>query len=354
MRNLGETKTTPKMTVESDAVIKSNKQFSFKVADDNEKPAIWLRLREKEVMVLPMPLFESLCGYEKQLYISKGIKASFHIYKNEVSGYYYDETCGSYQIEYERDMFVDSAISALTALCQSVIAGNEPPYNRFTKETAECMLIDLQHIVIPKSCAQIFYEEIHVEDFNFRILEPYNCDTAYEIKIGDRTYVSNLSDWTTDFDILRNEIESFIYAPWKDQSDIKLYYEDSPTILRLKMRNLYWNKSGLNVAIIPDEFSRRPAIFAWCKPQQLVSSLYLGILELFTMDTEWFDDGFDGDWDTFRLKSYNQFQSNVIEDYIKGMKESNRTASRNRVLRSVEEMLEDYQNLKSSLNQIPL
>ncbi len=342
------------MTIKSDTVIKSREQFVFKVADESEKPAIWLRLRKKEVMVFPIPLFESLWDCYKKRRISQGIEACFQFFKDEVFGYYYDETCGSYRIEHDRDKYIDSAISALTALCRHIIAGNESPYYRFDKETAEYMLTDLQHIVIPKSYAQLFYDEISVEDFSFRFLEPYNCDTAYEIKIGNRAYFSNLSDWTTDFDILRNEIESFIYAPWKDYSDVNLHFEDSPTILRLRMRNLFWNESGLSVKIIPEEFSHRPAIFAWCKPQQLVRSLYLGILELFTIETDWFDHEFYGDWESFRLKSYNQFQSNVIEDYIKGVKESDRTASRNRIMCSVEEMLDDYQKLKCSLNQISL
>lgn len=334
--------------------MKSKEQFVFKVASGSEKPAIWFRLREKEAMVFPMPLFESLWDCCKQRRICQGIEAFFQIFKDEVSGYYYDESCGSYCIEYDRDMFIDSAIHALTALCKYVIAGNESPYYEFTKETAEYMLTDLWHIAIPTNYNQIFFDEVSIEDFCFRFLEPYSCDTAYEIKIGDRTYVSNLSDWTTDFNVLRNEIESFIFAPWKDMSDIHLHFEDSPTTLRLMMKNLSWNKSGLRIAILPDEFSHRPTIFAWCKPQQLVRSLYLGVLELFTMDTDWFDDESDGTWDNFRLNSYNQFQSNAIEDYIKGVKESDRITSRNRVMGSVEEMLEDYKKLKNSLNQVSL
>ena len=41
------------------------------------------------------------------------------------------------------------------------------------------MLTDLHQIVIPKNYSQIFYDEVSIEDFNFRFLEPYSCDTPY-------------------------------------------------------------------------------------------------------------------------------------------------------------------------------
>lgn len=101
--------------------------------------------------------------------------------------------------------------------------------------------------------------------------------------------------------------------------------------------------------VIPDEFSHRPTLFGWCEPKQLVCSLYLGLLELFTFETDWFDSEIEDDWDSFRLKFYNQLQSNVIEEYIKSAKIEEMNSPRNRVISSVEEMLEDYKTLKSSL-----
>lgn len=348
------------MDLESDNVMKSREQFEFKVSGEYEEPAIWFKLREKEVMFFPLPLFESLCECDKTRYISPGINARFQIFPDDVSAYYRDDTCGYYRIEYERDVYIDSAIRALTALCQHIIEGNGTPYTSFTSKTAKQMLVELQQISIPTKYYMISYDEIKLEDFSFRFLEPYNCDTAYEIKIGNRKYVSHISDWTTSFNLLRNEIETFIYVHESEGegNDINLFYEDSPTILRLKMRNLFRNsrsfKSALFVSVIPDEFNKVPTLFAWCKPKQLVCSFYLGLLELFTLETDYFDDGFDGDMDSFRVKSYNQLQSNVIEDYIKGKKEEACHSSRNRVVCSVEEMLEDYNKLKYSLNQLSL
>ena len=334
--------------------MKSKEQFEFKVSDEYENPAIWARLHGKEVMVFLMPLFESLNECYQKRRISPGIAARFQIFKDEVTGYYYDDSCGSYQTDYDRETYIASAIHALTALCNHILAGHKTPYTSFSGKTAEQMLIDLQHLVIPKSYSQIFYNEVQIEDFSFRFLEPYSCDTPYEIKIGDRAYISCLSDWSTTFNQIRNEIEVFVYTMWPDDTDINLYYEDSPTIIRVRMRNLFANKRGLRVAVIPDEFSRRPTLFGWCKARQLVRSLYLGLLELFTIETDWLKDEIEGDWNSFRLKSYNQLQSNAIEDYINGAEEKDEYISRNRVVHSVEEILEDYNILKTTLNQVSI
>ncbi len=338
----------------SDVDMKSKEQFAFKVVDEYEKPAIWFNLRDKEVKIYPMPLFESLWECYNKRRISKEIEARFQIFGDKVCGYYYDDSCGSYSTEYERDTYINSAIQALTRLSNYVIEGNDSPYHSFTRETAEYMLADLKCLAIPKNYSQVFCDEVAIEDFSFQFVEPYSCDTAYEIKIGSRTYFSVLSDWSTNFNLIRNEIEAFVYVPWNDDIDIHLYCEDSPTTLRFNMKNLYWDKNALRVIVMPDGFSHRPPIFAWCKPQQLVRSLYLGLLELFATDTDWFDDGMDGDWDNFRLKAYNQLQSNVIEDFIKGVKIEDNVSSRNRVISSVDEMLEDYNVLKCSLCQISL
>ena len=334
--------------------MKSKEQFEFKVSGDYENPAIWFRLHEKEVMVFPLPLFESLYECYQKRCIGPGIVANYQFFKDDVWGYYYDESCGSYQINYDRKTYIASAIRALTALCNHVLAGQKTPYTSFYDQTAEQMLIELRHIVIPKNYSQIFYDEVQIEDFSFRFLEPYSCDTPFEIKIGDRKYVSYLSDWSTAFDKIRYEIEAFVYTLGADGTNINLYYEDSPTVIRGRMRQLFWNNQGLRVAVIPDSFSHCPTLYGWCKPRQLVRSLYLGLLELFTIKTNWFDDETEGNWNSFSLQSYNQIQSNILEDYIKGVKERNEPISRNRVVHSVEEMLEDYNRLKTTLNQVSI
>lgn len=325
--------------------MKSLDFFKFKFAAGYDKPAIWLTLHEREVAIYPFALYELFWDCYKRRRISQGVEARFQILKEEVDGYYHDDAYGSYHIEYDRDMFLNSAIQALQDLCNHVIGEGDTLYHSFPKETAQHLLVDLGSMKIPKNYSQVFYDEVSIEEFHFKFLEPYSCDTPYEIKIGDRTYKSYLSDWTTDFDCIRHNIETFIYS---SSTQVYLNYEDEPTTLSLQYRTLYHNGEGVKVTVKPDSFTKWPMIFGWCEGRQLLRSLYLGLLNLPIVETDWFDDEYSGDWTEFRLKTYNQLQSNIIEDYIKGVKDE-RASSRNRLICTVEEMFEDFKRLKETL-----
>ena len=334
---------------------KSTNKFEFKTAGGLDQPAIWFRIQEKEVFIFPLALYDVLWNCYKEHRLSAEITVRFQIFHDEVFGTYYDDSCGTYQIEHDRNAFISSASEALKDLCNYVIRNGACIYHEFTAETAEGLLLGLDDLSIPKNYSQIFFNEIRIEDFSFKFIEPYGCDTSYEIRIGRRSYVSNLSDWTTNFNQLRNEMETFILSPWREE-EIHLYFEESPTILSMKSRNLFPininHPKLVRLTVIPDEFSKQPIMFGWCRPRQTIRALYLGLLELFTIDTDWFDDGLDGTWNEFRVKSYNQLQSYIIENYINEKAESEQTYSyRNRIVHSVEEMLDDFKNLGTSLKQ---
>ena len=327
--------------------MRSTDKFEFKTVGSYDAPAIWFRLKEKDVIVFPLELYKILWNCFEEHRIAKGIKVQFQIFPNEVFGMYFDDSCGAYQIKYNRDTFVDSAITALRELCNYVINGKGSLYQNFTITTAENLIIGLKSLRVPRNYSQIFANEICIEEFNFKFVEPYNCNTHYKLSIGDRSYESNLSDWTTDFTRIRNELEAFVLSVWT-KHEINLYFEDSPTILSLKSINLYFGHfKVVQLTVLSDEFTKFPILFGWCEPRQLVRSLYLGLLELFIVETDWFDDGYNGDWNEFRLRSYNELQSCIIENFINGANESEQAFSpRNRIMHSVEEMLEDLENLK--------
>lgn len=332
---------------------KSINKFEFKIAAGQDLPAIWFMPKKKEVCVFPLELYAILWKCDKKHRISQEITASFQIFREEVCGYYFDDSCGAYQIEYNRDVFINSAIKALKDLCHYVIKNEICYYRNFTAKTAEALLFGIDNLSIPRNYSQIFFNEIRMEDFNFRFLEPYSGDTAYEIKIGNRSYRSNLSDWSTDFNQLRNEIESFVLAAWS-KKDICLHFEDSPTIIRLESSNLFpiniVYPETIRLTIIPDDFSQNPIVFGWCQPRQIIREIYIGLLELFTNDTDWFDSGFNGSWDEFRLRAYNQLQSCIIENYINEQEKSEKDYfPRNRIIHSIEEMLSDFNSLQNDL-----
>lgn len=332
---------------------RSTNKFEFKIAAGQDLPAIWFMPKKKEVCIFPLELYAILWECDKELCISHGIKARFQIFSQEVFGYYFDDSCGAYQIEYDRDAFINSAIKALKDLCYYVIKNGVCYYRNFTVETAEALLLGIDNLSIPRNYSQIFFNEICIEDFSFRFIEPYSGDTAYKIIIGNRSYVSNLSDWTTDFNQLRNELESFVLSAWS-KNEVHLHFEDSPTILRLESRILFptnvVHSETVRLTIIPDEFSKYPIVFGWCRPRQVIRAIYLGLLELFTTDTDRFEDGFGGIWEEFRLRAYNQVQSCIIENYINEKAELEQVyLYRNRIVHSVEEMLFDFKSLQNLL-----
>lgn len=332
---------------------KSTHRFEFKTAGGLDQPAIWFLLQEKEVFIFPLELYGILWECRMKHRISRDIAGSFLILRDEVFGTYYDDSCGTYQIEHDRNAFIDSAFKALKDLCDHVIKNGTCMYRNFTAETAECLLLGLGCLSIPENCFQIFFDEISIEDFSFRFIEPYSCDTAYEIRIGRRSYISNISDWTTDFNQLRNEIEAFALSAWT-KKEIHLNFEGSPTILRLDAISLFPTNIShpevVRLTVLPDAFSKQPITFGWCRPRQIICTLYLGLLELFTSDTDWFDDGSAVTWDTFRLRAYNHVQSCIIENYISETAESEQAYSyRNRIVHSVEEMLDDFEKLRTML-----
>lgn len=333
----------------------STNRFEFKTAGGLDQPAIWFLLREKDVFIFPLELYGILWECRMKHRISSGITGSFQIFCNEVFGTYYDDSCGTYQIEYDRNAFIDSAVKALKDLCNHVIKNGTCMYRNFTAETAECLLIGLDCLSIPRNYSQVFFDEISIENFSFRFIEPYSCDTAYEIRIGRRSYTSNISDWTTDFDRLRNEIEAFVLSAWTTK-EIHINFEDSPTILRLEAQSLFpanmRHPEVVRLTVLPDTFSKQPITFGWCRPRQIVRALYLGLLELFTVDTDWFDDSSVVTWDEFRLRVYNQVQSCIIENYINEKAESEQAYScRNRIVHSVGDMLDDFEKLRTLLKQ---
>lgn len=312
-------------------------RFEYKVAEGTDKPAIWFSLQGKEVLIFPLVLYHSLwgCNSEK-FYLSPGILARISKFNNEVICDFKDESRGDYRIEYQKPHFVDSAIKSLIDLCNAVVNGEQTVYEDDFKEKAAKRMLD--------GLKDRKFEKNMIERFTFNFVEPYACDTHFVITIGDRGYEAYLSDWTTDFNRIRLDIERFLLT-YHEETEIKLFFEDSPTIIRL--RNF---SSEAKVTIIPDEFVGGPYLFGNCETRQLVKSLYLGLLGICIRETSWFDRSDEGNWNEFRIATYNKLQSSVIENYIKGIEEDDFSFfPRQRIIRSVEAMKEDYTTLCNTL-----
>jgi len=316
--------------------------FQFKVANDIDKPAIWLELHEREVMVFPFELYNILFDCSRERWICRDVKAHFQIFSEEVCGYFFDASYGSYQRTYQRSAFIKSAIQSLKDLCEAVVHGDETAYQNIKHRAAEQMLVGLKDIIIPQSYIQIREDEVKIEPFEFGFIEPYSCDTNYVIGIGDREYKSALSDWSTDFNLIRMGIEKYLLSN-DDESEIELYFEDSPTIIRLKNISLmHSNKKATRVAIIPNSFVHEPVLYGWCDQKQLIKALYVGLLHICIRESGWFAENLK-DWEGFRLTTYNELESLIIERFLMDqIAYVYEPLPRHRFIDSIEEMIADY------------
>lgn len=321
---------------------KSTNTFRFRKAKGEDAPAIWFRLHGRDVKVYPLALYDALWNELIDDFICKGVKATISNFTNDVYGVFFDYTYGYYQVEYQSTTFVESATHSLTKLCNAVLRDEQVSYTHFDKRTAEQMLIGLQELV---SYNHSDSHSKNVERFIFEFVEPYACDTKYFIQIGNKKYQSALSDWSKDFNQIRLDIESAII--WtRSKADIKLHFEDSPTIIHLQ----FCSGDKVSVTIVPNSFQDLPKVYGHCDTRQLISALYLGLLKICITESDWFSDGYWGDWNEARLAIYNKLQSCVIENYIKGITEEEFTyLPRQRVINTVDEMKADYQRLQEEL-----
>ena len=325
-------------------------KFEFKTANSKEKPAIWFRLRNRNVIVEPLGLYDVLWDCNRKHYFSYGVYAQFLILDDGIYGSFQDSSYGNYEFEYSKSIFLESAIQSLNALCCYVIEGKATEYGSFTKYAAIKMKEGLEYLNVPAKYYQILEDDVKIEQFSFKFVEPYVCDTPYEIQIGSKTYESNLTDWSTNFNRIRLEMEKSLLIFHEDM-DINLYYEDSPTIIRLRTHSLNRKKRITWVTVISDEFAKVPNVYGRCETRQLFRSLYLGLLSICIRETDWFEYEYDYvSWSDFRLATYNKLQSCVIENYIMGIEEDDCTyMPRQRIINTVEEMMEDYRKLQNKL-----
>lgn len=166
--------------------------------------------------------------------------------------------------------------------------------------------------------------DVTLEDFSFGFTEEYSCDTGYEIILGKRRFKSCLSDWSNELEHIRYMLEGIIY---KREAEVKICFEDEPTTIILKERHVRTNENTysndeqykiMEVKVIPNSFVKGLVLCGYCRGEQVVRTLYQGLLKLSMRYSKWFDDGPTHiiKWDEYRKVIYNKLKSLIIEDYI--------------------------------------
>ncbi len=192
---------------------------------------IWMKKGGTDYLVNPYALADSLCADEHQpldLYEFASINDTpdYDVYLNismtisEVN-LRFDF---SSQINMSREDYFAMASAALAAFCEDskksvpIVYGgtidDEHLKTIKSQMTATAVLFDPHKHTI---------DDINIEEFSLTFDNDVSCDVAFAAKIGNRTIESYLSDWTTNFDFLRHQMESLTFL---QMGEIEINYED--------------------------------------------------------------------------------------------------------------------------------
>ena len=169
-------------------------------------------------------------------------------------------------------------------------------------------------------------KDVNIEKLKFEYIwedEHDWIDIHYRISLGDKTYESNISDWTVDWECIRHDLENLIYHK---KTELQLLFEDSPTKLLLEQyevldKDLEKEKGTgfakvqlMKIEIIPDEFQedKQHGFVGFAHYYDAIKALYQGLLLATYAYPVENKDGLS------RLTAYNQIKSPLIEKYIKG------------------------------------
>lgn len=168
--------------------------------------------------------------------------------------------------------------------------------------------------------------DVKIEKFSLAFLGYDDCDISYVGQIGDRKLESYLSDWSNDFDKLRYQMEGLLFL--ENQTDIKICYEDEPTIFRFKKANIltdmekvgngisFHYKKLMKVEIHPNGFERSPIIIGYCEYEETIRTMYEALMNLgYIFATSPHYNSLSWNY-SCGLTIYNTLKSGIIENHL--------------------------------------
>ena len=349
----------------------SKSVLAYKCVDN--VTAIWFLYNSKEWIVDPCVLFNGLLGSVEDpstslLYLNvdnlSHRRATYYVKQKHDSDFIFwsinkllcDPEC---KLRFGVKDFLKTAEELINCLCRDVDSKTATAYDNIInpKEITKIVtqLKTLKLFLMPQSLRS---SEINKEllTFNCPTFDKDERDWAYDIpyilRIGNREIKSFISDWTNDMDYVRHQLESYCYCR---QAQIKLYFEDEPTIINLKKVSAlastksigsgiaYNYDDYLKVEIQPNSFIKGSAIYGFCNERQAIKELYEGLLNVGRVGYEFKDYDFDNPWGYDAMVFYNHIKSPIIERYISRIKEDyNSIVERQRIIHHVFTISPDY------------
>ena len=349
----------------------SKSVLAYKCVDN--VTAIWFLYNSKEWIVDPCVLFNGLLGSVEDpstslLYLNvdnlSHRRATYSVKQKHDSDFIFwsinkllcDPEC---KLRFGVKDFLKTAEELINCLCRDVDSKTATAYDNIInpKEITKIVtqLKTLKLFLMPQ---RLRSSEINEEllTFNCPAFDKDERDWAYDIpyilKIGNREIKSVISDWTNDMDYVRHQLESYCYCR---QAQIKLYFEDEPTIINLKKVSAlastksidsgiaYNYDDYLKVEIQPNSFIKGSAIYGFCNERQAIKELYEGLLNVGRVGYEFKDYDFNNPWGYDAMVFYNHIKSPIIERYISRIKEDyNSIVERQRIIHHVFTISPDY------------
>ena len=157
--------------------------------------------------------------------------------------------------------------------------------------------------------------------------DPYGwIDVSYQIRLGKYTLESKISEWTTDWDRIRHDVEHLI---WHDKTEIQLNFEDSPTRILLskeKALDLELEKikgTGfawiplMKMVVIPNSFIKDIEPFVgYDKYFDVLRSIYYGLQSLANAYPETNEENPEMTRNNVRSKLTSPLMDKYIEDIL--------------------------------------
>ena len=115
-------------------------------------------------------------------------------------------------------------------------------------------------------------------------------DVKYQIQVGNNKLETYISEWSTDWDRIRHDVEHLI---WHKETEIHLNFEDSPTRILLQkesaLESTVENHGGVNfnweplirIEVVPNEFMKdKEPLVGYEKQLHVINSIYYGLHSL--------------------------------------------------------------------------
>jgi len=300
--------------------------------EEDGKLGIWLDVNEAHLLINPIDLFNSIFEDYSRLYVysvvEDGVTKKCTFYIDIVKERYMyswtllHSTLPSAGRNYHKlDYYIETLIRVIQELSDSWTEDKELAYESIdlNRESLDVCVKQLtMKAVFPRFYA-LRANEVSAEHFTFKAKH----DEAYSIGIGDRTYSTFCTQWDTDMEYVRHQLEEYVYG---HKAHIKLTFDSSDTEIILEKESIldsitkvdrgqsYTYKNFTLVKIISNGFANMPTLVGYCDEKQMLTELYEGLLEFALMqhkEGETYGDG------PCNIVAYNQIKSPIIESMLK-------------------------------------